>query len=154
MKLLITLSLLLLSMSASPSWGAELVEIAAGTGVEARQLQGRGTGFVAGEGRVFVHLTVASAASETVQLVWKRRALSGEIKTVWTVSLKVGASPRWRTWARRTLRPSDVGEWTVEVLSAEGEVLGSTRFSVTPAVLIPTAGAPRAELMPEGDFGC
>ncbi len=137
-------------MSATATWGAELVQIQAGTEVQKRQLIGESESFIAGKGRVFVHLTVASAAAESVTLVWKRTRTGAVSREVWRISMKVGKSPRWRTWARRTMREGDIGEWEVEVLDAVGASLGSTQFSVGP-----DDEAPRAVATPfEDERGC
>lgn len=46
------------------------------------------------------------------------------------VSLDVGASPRWRTWAT-TKRPLEEGKWRVRVLDDEGALVAETSFEVT-----------------------
>lgn len=136
----------LFSLFTTSSWAADLVEIKAGTAVNARVLEGESAHFVADGQRVFVHLTVASAVDDSVTMVWMRDGI-----TVWSFDLTVGRSPRWRTWARRTMKARDVGQWTVQVLDADGAVLGSTDFQMTPT----DASSPRAASeMPEEEFGC
>lgn len=49
---------------------------------------------------------------------------------VGNVTLGVGVSPRWRTWAF-TRGARKVGEWTALVRSETGEVLASAPFEVT-----------------------
>jgi len=46
------------------------------------------------------------------------------------VSLRVGASPRWRTWAY-TRGAKKAGNWAAVVRSADGTVLARTPFEVT-----------------------
>lgn len=46
------------------------------------------------------------------------------------VSLRVGASPRWRTWAY-TRGVKKAGNWAAVVRSADGKVLARAPFSVT-----------------------
>lgn len=46
------------------------------------------------------------------------------------VSLHVGASPRWRTWAF-TRNAKKAGQWAAVVRNAEGKVLAKTPFEVT-----------------------
>jgi hypothetical protein len=45
------------------------------------------------------------------------------------VPLEVGASPRWRTWAK-TRRPLEEGTWSVRVLDDEGGTVARTTFEV------------------------
>jgi hypothetical protein len=47
-----------------------------------------------------------------------------------TVSLEVGTSPRWRTWARRRLAPTDAGAWTAELRDPSGALLETLSFTV------------------------
>ena len=37
--------------------------------------------------------------------------------------------PRWRVWSSKNLRPTWIGVWSVEVLSADGEVLYQKEFN-------------------------
>jgi hypothetical protein len=39
---------------------------------------------------------------------------------------------RWRVWSSKELRPDWIGEWTVEVVTDEGEVLGAETFTYKP----------------------
>jgi hypothetical protein len=46
------------------------------------------------------------------------------------IRLRVGASPRWRTWAYTALA-KEVGEWEAVVRDAKGEIIGTQTFTVT-----------------------
>jgi len=37
--------------------------------------------------------------------------------------------PRWRVWSSKNLWPTWIGVWSVEVLSADGEVLYQKEFN-------------------------
>jgi general secretion pathway protein A len=41
-------------------------------------------------------------------------------------------SPIWRTYSARTIRAQDIGDWHVNVLGPQGNVIWSTPFEVTP----------------------
>ncbi|MGB0590546.1 MAG: DUF2914 domain-containing protein [Myxococcota bacterium] len=68
-----------------------------------------------------------SGDRQPATMVWTQ---DGQIRS--RLTLEVGTSPRWRTWSRRTMRASDVGDWRVEVQDAQGQVLHTMRFKVTP----------------------
>ena len=48
------------------------------------------------------------------------------------VSLKVGVSPRWRTWAKKGGTKKSPGTWQVVVRDAAGNELGRGSFVVAP----------------------
>lgn len=125
----LALSIVAVLLSASPVAAAEpmtLTTFAAGTGVEHRALVGARARFAPDGDKVWVHATLDNAGpARTVTLVW---ALDGTEK--WRITLDVGTSPRWRTWARRTIGARDGGVWMVTALDPAGAVLGSTQFIV------------------------
>jgi hypothetical protein len=41
-------------------------------------------------------------------------------------------SPSWRTFSSKKIRPHEVGQWFVDVVSADGQVLQTIQFKVTP----------------------
>jgi hypothetical protein len=43
------------------------------------------------------------------------------------------AGPRWRVYSRKTLDPSLLGDWTVSVVDAEGQVVAQEQFQVVEA---------------------
>ncbi|MDZ7270741.1 MAG: DUF2914 domain-containing protein [candidate division KSB1 bacterium] len=36
----------------------------------------------------------------------------------------------WRTWSKKSIRPSQVGAWQVKVRDSQGRLLGQTRFEI------------------------
>jgi len=51
--------------------------------------------------------------------------------TVAEVRFEVGA-PRWRVWSSKELLPGWIGDWTVEIVTGEGEVLGAETLTHKP----------------------
>ncbi len=60
------------------------------------------------------------------QTVTHRWSYKGE--TMAEVAFEV-RGPRWRVWSSKNLRLNWVGDWTVEVVSQDGEVFASETFS-------------------------
>jgi hypothetical protein len=121
--------------------GLEVLSLASGTGVQSRRLVGETARFDTDADRVWVHAVVRNLGAPTqVTLVWSLEGVEH-----WRVTLDVGTSPRWRTWARRRISMRHVGEWTVTAYDATGEVLGSTGFLVE---------SPVAVLAHEDEPGC
>lgn len=97
------------------------------TAVEAREPTGIASAFAAGTGEVYAWFQLENPGPPTaVTLTWLR---DGEARA--EVSLEVGTSPRWRTWARRRLAPTDAGAWTAELRDGSGALLDSLRFTVS-----------------------
>ena len=40
--------------------------------------------------------------------------------------------PRWRVWSSKRMLPDLIGDWTVEIVTQEGEVIASETFTYTP----------------------
>lgn len=64
-----------------------------------------------------------------------------ELSVVWhhldrewqhTQTIEAGQSRRWRTWVTHRLSERTVGQWEVEVLGPDGQLLGSLDFVVEP----------------------
>lgn len=113
----------------APAPMLKVVDLAIGSGLHKRTLQGQAERFSARGQRLWGHVTVANAGPPThVTMVWKH-----EGKVRWRIDLRVGESARWRTWSRYTMKPlRDVGHWEVEVLDAAGRSLGLTQFVIAP----------------------
>ena len=110
--------------------GPRVLELQACEGLEGRAPMGCGERFTAQEDRVWVWTSVANPGEPTtVSMVWKKDGQERQ-----RMSLEVGRSPAWRTWGYHTMRRGDVGAWTVEVLDAQGALLGATSFEVEPKV--------------------
>jgi hypothetical protein len=121
----------------APRSKMSLRSIAAGTDVKARRLIGEADSFTATGAPVWVHVAVNNPGEEsTVTMVW-----SLEDEVVWQMDLKVGTSPRWRTWTRMRMPLSRTGQWRVEVQDPAGNVLGDVQFDVS-------GGQPRGEDAP------
>ncbi len=69
--------------------------------------------------RLYAYLELFNKGeSRELTLTWSRAG-----KPFHTVTLKVGRSPHWRTWAYLTLSKSMTGPWAVEVRTESGELL-------------------------------
>ncbi|MGB0589338.1 MAG: DUF2914 domain-containing protein [Myxococcota bacterium] len=100
--------------------GLKLVDLAIATEVKRREPTGIDSRF-ATLPRRFHCFCVFENRQQTTQVthVWKRDG-----RVVSRVELEVGKSPKWRTWSRQRLQPSWTGNWTCEVQSASGRILG------------------------------
>jgi cytochrome b subunit of formate dehydrogenase len=99
---------------------AAAAEVKAGTGVENKESVGTATEFAAGT-KVWIWSRITGAANTTVQHVWKKDGAK-----VWAANLKIKGN-KWTTSSRRQLK---AGSYSVEVVGADGTVLGSTSFTV------------------------
>lgn len=99
---------------------AATAEVKAAKGVENREPVEEGSTFDAGT-TVWCWSLIRNAEG-AVQHVWKKDGTA-----VWTANLKVG-SKRWTTYSRRKL--SKPGSYSVDVVGADGTVLGSVAFTV------------------------
>ena len=53
------------------------------------------------------------------------------VKERWRVSLAVKSSD-WRSYSSKTIRPQEIGDWSVEILGPRGEALGLYKFEICP----------------------
>jgi len=95
-------------------------EVKAGTGVENKESVGTASEFTAGT-KVWIWSRITGAANTTVQHVWKKDGAK-----VWAANLKIKGN-KWTTASRRQLK---AGSYSVEVVGADGAVLGSVAFTV------------------------
>lgn len=95
-------------------------EVKAGTGVENKESVGTASEFTAGT-KVWVWSRITGAANTTVQHVWKKDGAK-----VWAANLKIKGN-KWTTSSRRQLK---AGSYSVDVVGADGTVLGSVAFTV------------------------
>lgn len=108
--------------------GLRVVDMAVGTDVQARQPVGAAVEFRAGAGKLICFTVVRNGrAPATVSHVWRRDG-----KVLSKVELNVGTSPKWRTWSRQRVRPGWTGDWSCEVLAADGAPLARASFRVVP----------------------
>jgi len=108
------------SQPAPPSDDGVTAEVKAAKGVENREPVEEGASFDAGT-KVWCWSRIHNAAGTKVQHRWKRDG-----KQEWSATLKVG-SRRWTTYSRRQVKP---GSYQVEVVSEDGNVIGSVSFTV------------------------
>jgi outer membrane biosynthesis protein TonB len=106
---------------ATPSTSGAAADVKAGTGIAKREPVGESDAFTAGT-KVWAWSSITGAKDQTVKHVWKKDG-----KVLWEKEITV-TSGRYRTWTRRTVK---AGSYTVEVQSADGEVLGSVSFTVS-----------------------
>ena len=100
-------------------------EAAVGTGVEERVLVGQGFQFDSSVGKLYAYTRIIGAPSETqVSHMW----YFGD-QLMAEVSLPVRGA-NWRTWSSKSVMPDWVGNWRVDVVSEEGEILDSLNFSI------------------------
>ena len=103
-----------------------LVELVVARNVTDREPEGAAERFPADAGTLWAFARISNAATPTpVSMVWKRE---GKERARLTVT--VGKSRRWRTWTRKRVLPRDAGHWTVELVAADGRVLGTTSFEL------------------------
>lgn len=110
-------------------------------GVEDREPVAAAEAFPAGSKRIYAFVEIGNeerAHSEIfVSITPQGEAERGRIR------LKIGASPRWRTWAFTRLA-QEPGIYDVVVRDAKGEEIGRTQFAVEdPGAPMPTAAASR-----------
>jgi hypothetical protein len=108
-------------------------------GVEKRTPLGVASEFTTDAEKVWAFIKVKNTNEPTkIRMVWKKDG-----KARMDVKLRVGKSKGWRTWSYRTIRKRDVGQWTVDVLTLEGDKLHTMKFEVKP-------GQPNTDVASEG----
>ena len=101
--------------------GLKLVDLAIATDVKRREPTGIDNRFATLPARFHCFCVFENRQQATqVTHVWKRDG-----RVVSRVELEVGKSPKWRTWSRQRLQPTWTGNWTCEVVSSSGRILGS-----------------------------
>mgnify|MGYP003982670707 CR=1 FL=1 len=111
-------------VSAQPD-GPTLVEVVVCHGIEAREPVGIGSVFSAGDGRIYCFTRIKSTQPAEIKHIWTKNGAN-----VAEVNLKIGVSSSWRTFSSKLIRPVDTGQWTVEVVTADGTHLGSISFRI------------------------
>jgi hypothetical protein len=119
------------SVSAQPAGeeasasGIRVTEYGVGTGVEERELVGKGESFAEGTQVSFWTRIVGGTAGDRVRHVWLH-----EGKEVLSIGLSVGGD-HWRTYTNKTLHPGSAGAWVAEVRAADERVLARQDFVCT-----------------------
>lgn len=126
MKSILLASLLLLAtQSVLHGQTFTVEEFEFGTAVENREIVNPSTSFPADVGQVYCFTLIEGADSETtVTHIWYLDGVE-----MATVDLPVRGSS-WRTWSTKTIFSDWTGEWSVDVLDAEGSLLMSKSFTV------------------------
>ncbi|MHC4822344.1 MAG: DUF2914 domain-containing protein [Planctomycetota bacterium] len=99
------------------------IELVTATDVVDRQPVGVADTFPSDVGKVYAWMRVTGAADQAIQVVWSYGDLT------FNVPLEIGGS-HWRTWSSKIILPSWTGEWTVEVLDAQGNSITGTTFTI------------------------
>lgn len=77
--------------------------------------------------KIFFFSDLRNLEGETVSHRW---SYGGRV--IATVPFEVGG-PRWRVWSSKEMKTDWTGDWTVEILRSDGEVVGAESFSYTRA---------------------
>ena len=86
-----------------------------------------GTAFPASVGQLYCFTKILGAEGLTeVTHVWY---FANEERAKITLPVR---SPSWRTFSSKKIRPKEAGQWFVDVVSADGQVLQTIQFKVTP----------------------
>ncbi len=116
-------ALLVPSQSLAQNDDGVSVDAAIALAVEDRQPVDAGTSFPADVGTLYAWTAVSGAAGTTVQHVWRHGSHE------FTIDVSIGGSP-WRVWTQKTIPEEWTGEWTFEVVDADGAVVYTTTFTV------------------------
>ena len=109
-----------------PESKVSLVDAVIAADVEDRVAQGVGDVFGTDVGKLVAWVSVNNPEAPTkITMVWRR---DGKVRS--KVNLKVGVSPRWRTWSRSSIREYDAGEWTVEIYDEQNHLLDTIDFTI------------------------
>ena len=94
-------------------------------GVENRTPVGIGNVFGSDAGNLYCFTKVTGAVGDT--MIIHRWFMNGDLKS--SVNLPV-RSTSWRTWSSKRIDAGDAGDWMVEVVSGDGEVLATLLFLI------------------------
>ncbi len=127
--MVMVLSLVLLTGAAGAQDALTVEEMTFCEGVESRQPLGIAERFPDTVGRVYCYTRITGAdGGAGVVHVWY---FDGREKARLNLDVK---SESWRTWSSKKIVKYWTGEWRVEVLSSEGDLLDSKTFTIDPAV--------------------
>ncbi len=127
MGMVVFLSLVLLTGMAGAGEALKVEELVFGTAVESREPVGVDQRFPDTVGRVYCFTRITGAEGEVgIVHAWY---FNDEEKARLNLSVK---SKSWRTWSSKKIVKYWAGEWRVDVLSADGDVLDSKGFTIEP----------------------
>lgn len=96
------------------------------TAIVDRMPDGADSSFASDVGKLYCFTKISGAADTTsISHVWY---LNDEEKAKIELSVK-GKS--WRTWSSKNIDPSWIGNWKVEVVAANGDILSTKTFVIT-----------------------
>ena len=115
-----------LKEAAQETLSAQVAQMAICRSVENREPVGAAENFEASVGRLYCFTNIVGAPTPIeITHAWyygdTERAL---------VSLSV-RSPNWRTYSSKNIMAQEVGQWRVDVIGPEGEVLKTQTFTIT-----------------------
>lgn len=76
--------------------------------------------------KVFFYTDLRGLEGQTINHRW---LYDGTVRA--DVAFEV-RGPRWRVWSSKQMLPDLIGDWTVEIVTQEGEVIASETFTYTP----------------------
>jgi len=119
------LSMVLFCCLPANGMALEVAEAVVTTRIEDRAPVDAIQAYTATVGKLYCFTRVTGAAGDTAVVhVWSQGgAEEGRVE------LPV-RSGDWRTWSAKTIPPGAAGDWRVDVLDAEGNVLKTTRFTL------------------------
>jgi len=127
---------LLVGLAVSEGAAAVNIETQVCSGINERMPVDSVSEFPSDVEQVFVWCKVTGAEDSTsIHLVWKWQ---GSEKA--RVELPVKSSS-WRTWSSKKIWPTWTGQWDVEILDAQGDILKSVGFTITPPAAVPDSTA-------------
>jgi len=131
-KFLILLATFVFSLTTSIGFAEKahdlkLKDIQFCTAIENRNPLGVADVFVDTTEQIYCHTTLEGAA-EPVK-VWHLWYHNDQAKA--SIRLDIKGS-HWRTWSLKKIIPAWAGQWRVDVVKADGTILGSKKFLVKP----------------------
>jgi hypothetical protein len=103
----------------------ELAAVAVCKDVEDRQPVGGGTSFTTDVGMLFCFTDVRNARTPTQ--IFHRWYVGDTLVNEIPITVK---GPRWRCWSQKTIWPGWSGDCRVEIVTEEGDVIGTSAFAL------------------------
>ncbi|RJP68060.1 MAG: DUF2914 domain-containing protein [Candidatus Abyssobacteria bacterium SURF_17] len=107
-----------------PAGAIKVAEAVICADVQNREPVGAASSFPADVKKVCCWSKIANGQRQTIKHVYYY-----ENNEEAAVALAIG-SPLWRTHSSKTIRPGDTGQWRVDIVDADGNVLKSLSFTV------------------------
>ena len=99
--------------------------LAVARGVQDREPVDEGTSFPSDSGHLVCFTKIEGAVGEdSIFHVW---SYGGEEMARIELTVR---GPSWRTWSKKNILPGHLGEWSVSIEGAGGEVFASTTFTI------------------------